>query len=172
MNSSAAPKRNILKLILDITIFLVLLLSLDRKLTGKPIHEWLPIAGTAAILLHVLLSWNWIAALTNKFFVHGSLKQKINYVLNWLLFIDWVLVMWSGIMVSRLALPSLGIHLKAASGWHWLHGQSATVMLFVLALHLALNWGWVVSTVKRYILQPLGIVRLKKNPVTAISEKV
>jgi hypothetical protein len=172
MNSSSSSGRNFLRLIVDITIFLVLLLSLDRRLTGKPVHEWLPLAGTAAIILHLLLSWNWIAAVTRKFFVHGSGKQKLNYILNWLFFIDWVLVMWSGIMVSRLAMPLLGIRLKASSGWHWLHGETASLLVFILGLHLALNWAWVVRMVKSHLLQPLGFQRLKDKTGVTMAEKV
>jgi hypothetical protein len=172
MNNLPAIKRNIFKLILDITIFLVLLLSLDRRLTGKPLHEWLPIAGTAAIILHILMSWKWITGVTHRLFARGSLKQKISYILNWLLFIDFVLAMWSGIRVSRLALPSLGIHLAAASsGWHWLHSQSADLLLFILALHLALNWGWVANLVKSHILQPLFSPAQKRKTGLTTAEK-
>lgn len=171
MNNLLAVKRNIFKLILDLVIFLVLLLSLDRRLTGKPLHEWLPIAGTAAILLHVLLSWNWIAAMSRKFFARGAIKQRLSYILNWLLFIDWVLAMVSGIIISRVALPLLGIHIKASSGWHWLHAQSSFLLLFVLALHLALNWAWVANIVRRFILHPLGSLRWKRKTALTILEK-
>ena len=172
MNNPQAFKRNIGRLVLDMLIFLVVLLSLDRRLTGKSLHEWIPLAGAAAILLHLLLSWEWIAAVTRKFLTRGSLKQKLNYVLNWLLLIDWVLVMTSGIMVSRVALPVLGAHPTATPSWHWLHAQTANLLLFILALHLALNWAWVVNVVRRHILQPLGFLRLKRKARVTIPEEV
>lgn len=152
-------RTNIIKLILDILAFIGFLLALDPRATGIAIHEWLTIAGTAAIVLHLLLNWNWIAGLTRKFFKKTTFKARLNYILNWLFFIDGVFVMLTGIMISEIVLPAFGIRLPEGQAWRQLHSLSADLSVFLLALHTALNWDWVVSVFKRYVFKP----RLKKQ---------
>ena len=66
MRNNKHIRDNLIKLILDILVFIGFLLSLDPRLTGIAIHEWITIAGTAAIILHLLLNWNWIVGLTKE----------------------------------------------------------------------------------------------------------
>lgn len=154
MDKNPGVRTNLIKLILDVLAFIGFLLALDPRSTGIAIHEWLTIAGTAAIVLHLLLNWNWIAGITRKFFQKVTLKARLNYILNWLFFIDGVVVMLSGIMISEVVLPAFGLLLPEGFAWRQWHSVSADLSLFILALHIALNWDWIVSVVKRYILWP------------------
>jgi hypothetical protein len=163
MNKSSGFKKNITKMILDIAAFIGFLLALDPRSTGIATHEWLTIAGTAAIVLHLLLNWSWIAGITSKFFRKVAPKARINYILNWLFFIDGVVVMLSGLLISQVALPVVGIRLAESFGWRQIHTLSADLSIFILALHAALNWDWIVSVFKRYIFQPLSRMRVKKQ---------
>ena len=63
--------------------------------------------------------------------------------------------MLSGILISEVILPLFGIQPVGGHTWKNIHSVSADVSLFILALHTALNWDWIVTVVKRYILQPL-----------------
>jgi hypothetical protein len=159
MKKDNSLRTNITKLILDVAAFIGFLLALDPRATGIAIHEWLTIAGTAAIVLHLLLNWNWIAGVTRKFFKKVSVKPRINYILNWLFFIDGVVVMLTGIMISEVVLPAFGIRLPEGGTWRQLHTLSADLSVFILALHTALHWDWIVSIFKRYAFKP----RLKKQ---------
>ena len=163
MNQLAGFKQDITKFVVDLFLFVGFLLALDPGTTGIAIHEWLTIASIAVIILHLLLSWNWVAGLTRGFFRKMAVKSRINYVLNWLLFIDMVLVMLTGIMISEVVLPSFGLRLSSSFVWRQLHSITADILLYILGLHLALNWGWILSTVKRYILRPILGPRLKKQ---------
>jgi hypothetical protein len=163
MDKNSGLKKNITKLILDIAVFIGFLLALDPRSTGIAIHEWLTIAGTAAVVLHLLLNWNWIAGITKKFFRKVAPKTRINYILNWLLFIDGVVVMLSGLMISQVALPAIGIRLAESFSWREIHNTSADLGLVIMALHVGLNWDWIVSVFKRYVIQPLTRTRVKKQ---------
>ena len=156
-------KQNIIKFIVDLAIFIGFLLALDPRTTGIAIHEWLTIAGTMAIILHLLLNWNWIAGLTRRFFRKVAAKSRINCILNWLFFIDGVLVMLTGIMISEVVLPLFGIQAPRGSIWRQLHSLTADLSLFILGLHLALNWTWVVSIIERYIIHPITKDRPRKR---------
>jgi hypothetical protein len=72
-------------------------------------------------------------------------------VLNWLLFIDGILIMLSGIMISESAMPALGVTLSTNFAWHSLHDMSANLALLIMGLHLAMHWNWIVTTFKRML---------------------
>jgi hypothetical protein len=155
-------KQNITKFVVNLFIFIGFLLALDPRTTGIAIHEWLTIAGTAAITLHLLLNWNWIAGLTRSFFRKVAARPRINYILNWLLFIDGVLVMLTGIMISEVVLPFFGLQASRSFIWRQLHSLTADLSFFILGLHLGLNWDWVVEIVRRYIIHPITKPRPRK----------
>jgi hypothetical protein len=83
-------------------------------------------------------------------------QTRINYILNWTLFMDVGLVMLSGLMISQAVIPSLGITLPQNFTWRSLHDFSANLFLVLLGFHTALHWSWIADTFKRYIFQPLG----------------
>lgn len=143
-----------IKLTLDILIFLVFLIAMDPHSSGTPVHEWLALSMLAALTMHLLLSWGWIIETSQRFLKKMNTQVRINYVLNWLLFIVGTLLMVSGIMISDIALPSMGIHPPRYFAWRRLHDLSANLVLILLGLHTALHWAWIVKTFDRYLIQP------------------
>lgn len=144
------------KLWIDITIFIGFLITMSPRSSGIAIHEWLATALIAALVVHLLLSWDWIIQITSRFLGRVSRASRINYILNWLLFFDGTLIMLSGFMISESLLPSLGIRLPQGFVWRRLHDMSANIFLPILGLHTALHWNWIVDAFKRYIVQPIG----------------
>ena len=137
------------KLLLDIGTFLAFLIAMDPRFSGIAIHEWLSIAAAATVIVHLLLSWSWIVNVTRRFFVASTNGARVNYVLNWLLFIDGILIMLSGIMISEAVVPALGFTLPMGFAWRQLHDMSANLALLIMGLHLAMHWNWIVTTFKR-----------------------
>ncbi|MBE0671342.1 MAG: DUF4405 domain-containing protein [Anaerolineales bacterium] len=137
------------KLLLDIGTFLAFLITMDPRFSGLAIHEWLSIALAGTIIIHLLLNWEWIVNVTRRLFVKATNGARINYVLNWLLFIDGILIMLSGIMISESAMPALGVTLPMNFAWRSMHDISANLALLIMGLHLAMHWNWIVTTFKR-----------------------
>ena len=155
------------KLLLDIGTFLAFLITMDPRFSGLAIHEWLSLALAGTIIVHLLLNWEWIVNVTKCLFVKATNGARINYVLNWLLFIDGILIMLSGIMISESAMPALGIALTKNFAWRQLHDMSANIALLIMGLHLAMHWNWIVATFKRVFLGGGN----SRKPVTVIPEK-
>jgi len=145
-----------LKLVIDIAIFIAFLIVMDPHSSGIAIHEWLAISALAAIVVHLLLSWDWIVQTSRRFTSNVNTQSRINYILNWILFFDVTLLMLSGLVISQVVVPSLGISLPQNFAWRSLHDFSANLFLVLLGLHTALHWSWIADTFKRYIFQPLG----------------
>ncbi len=141
--------------LVDSAIFVAFLVALEPRLTGMTIHEWLGIAFGAAIVAHLLLHWKWLVATTKRFFGRLNGNTRLNYLVNALFFINMTVVIFTGLMISETALPTMGIRLSEGGALQRLHALSADWVLYLLALHVALHWRWIVTTANRYVVQPL-----------------
>jgi len=139
------------KLWLDIIVFVAFLITMDPHTSGIAIHEWLSLAMIAAMTVHLLLSWDWIMEISGRFLGKLGTQNRINYILNWLLFIDGTLI-----MISEVALPLMGIKLPMGFAWRSLHDMSANIGLLLLGLHTALHWSWIVTAINKYLVQPIA----------------
>ena len=141
---------------LDVGIFVAFLLALDPRLTGIAIHEWLSLAAAAAVGAHLVLHWEWIVAVTRRFFGRTSGTARLNYVVDALFFINLIIIMLSGVMVSQAVLPALGLAAPDGSFWLILHSLSADWAVVLVAVHTALHWKWIVQALRRYVIRPVG----------------
>ncbi len=143
-------------LIVDGTIFAGFLVATAPHFTGLPIHEWLGIAFGAAIITHLLLHWSWLVATTRRIFTTAPRQARINYVLNTLLFVDITLLVFTGLMISKIALPQLGVTLSPGILWRAVHTLTADAAVFIVGLHVALHWSWIAKSVSRYVVTPIA----------------
>lgn len=152
--NSSHGKTLIAKVLIDCVITVAFLALLSIPLTGLKVHEWLGIALICGIVVHLLLNWAWIVATTRRFLRALPDQVRINYLLNVALFIVMTIVISSGLMISEVALPFLGIHPMRNMFLSMLHLVSADALLLVVGLHLGMNWRWVVSAIRRQIVVP------------------
>ena len=144
------------RLVVDIILAVSFLVLMSVNLTGLPIHEWLGIALMLVVIVHLLSQWDWTISSSRGFLSHLTQRVRLTYVLNWALFISVVLVFFSGLVISENALPSLGLSIgQRGTGmfgfWHQLHTLTADAVLVLAAIHLGLNWRWVVSTLQQVL---------------------
>jgi hypothetical protein len=138
--------------LIDIGIFAAFLVAMEPGLTGIPIHEWFALALAGTIILHLLLHWRWIVSVTRKFFHNLFHNSRLQYMVDALLFVAFTIVMMTGLMISRSVLPLLNIPVtRNFFIWTRLHDLSANLTLFLVGLHFALHWDWVVRMSKRYL---------------------
>jgi cytochrome b561 len=157
---STQPHRNKTHMIVDSAIFLAFLVAMAPRFSGMAAHEWLGIAFGAAIVTHVLLHWQWIVEVSKRLFGKAQWSARINYVLNALLFVDVALIIFSGLMISQVALPLVGIQLAQSGIWRGLHGTAANLFLVLVGLHVALHWEWIVNMLKRSRIAARGAPQL------------
>jgi hypothetical protein len=142
-------------LYVDIAILIGFLVAYEPALTGIAFHEWLSLAFASAMIVHLLLHWDWVVQITLQFFRKLFHSSRLNYVINLALLIDFVTIMLSGLMISRSVLPAFGLQIAINSAWRFLHFSAANFSLVLIGLHLALHWKWILSTTKRYLFAPL-----------------
>lgn len=144
--------RKAVNYLIDITIFVAILVALNPHMTGMAIHEWLSLAFGGAIIAHLLLHWQWIVAVTRRFLANVTWESRLNYLVNLLFFIDMTIIIFTGILISETALPTLGISLAASHSWVMLHKMASNLVVPILGIHVALHWRWIVNTTKRYLI--------------------
>jgi hypothetical protein len=143
-------------LTLDLTIFTAFLALSNPAITGLPVHEWLGLAVTAALVTHLLFHWEWIANLLKTFVKKLWHASRLNFVVDSLLFVAMTAAMLSGILISKSVLATFGVQLEVGRAWRSLHSLAADASILLVALHFALHWKWIVSSLQRYIFAPLG----------------
>jgi Domain of unknown function (DUF4405) len=148
-DNGTPPNRNRTNLLVDIALFTAVMVAMAPHFSGVAIHEWLSIALGAAIITHLLLHWQWIVEVTRRLFRGAQASARVNYVLNTVLFVDMTVIIFTGLMISRVVLPLIAIQTAPGGVWRQLHSLSADAFLFLLGLHIALHWSWIVNTVKR-----------------------
>jgi len=87
--------------------------------------------------------------MTKRLFGKAQWSARINYILNTLLFIDITAIILSGLMISEVALPTLGLQLALGGSWRMLHATAANLFLVLTGLHIALHWHWIANMFKR-----------------------
>ncbi len=144
-------KQNWVFFLIDGAMFLAFLIATAPRLSGLAIHEWLSLALAAAIITHLLLHWNWIISIGKRLFLKTTWRSRLNYILNALLFIAFTVTIATGILISREALPLLGLTMARDRTLEFLHHQASDVTVLLLGLHVAIHWSWIVGMLRRVI---------------------
>lgn len=146
--------RTTTNLYLDGIIFITFLVAMEPDLTGLPVHEWLGLALGVGLLAHLLMHWKWVVGVVKRFFRPLPWRVRLNFILNTALLTAFTLILVSGIMISE----SLGVAqlLRLENGspaWRGIHHTASNLSLLLVGLHVALHWGWITNTFKRYVLR-------------------
>lgn len=144
-------KQNLTKLFLDLSAFVALLVVSAPRFTGVAIHEWLAIALSGAIVVHLLLNWNWIVEISSRLFSKSAKNSRFGYILNWALFASGIMIMLSGLMISKTVVPFFGLSLPQNMSWRGLHELSTNITMALMGLHVALHWNWITGMFKRLV---------------------
>ena len=149
-------RRTVSLLIVDVILFATFLLVINVPLTGLTIHEWLGILIGAGFIVHLLQHGEWIATTTRRFLSASSFQNRANYLLTVGLFIGFVSIIVSGLLISEVVLPWLGFTPGGGTFWLWIHLASVGWVIWLTAIHIAMNWRWIAHTADRFVFKPIS----------------
>jgi hypothetical protein len=150
--------KTLTKLYLDIALMIAYAVSMKPMFTGESWHEWLGLVLGGAAVIHLLLNWKWVVAVTRRFFTKAGRQARINYVLDLLLFVSFTLTVMSGVIISKNlnTVQAVGLSAQAMRNWREIHVWIPNVTLLIVGIHLAFHWKWIVHTSKRYLFNVRG----------------
>jgi len=149
--------------LLDVGIIFLFLLSSAPEFTGKEIHEWLSIFFGLVLLVHILIHWTWIVTIGKEYFKKTFHKSRVLFVLAVCLFLSFNVIIFSGLMMSKSFLPTLGIQPPQNFAWKFIHSASVNITLILVGLHFAFHWKWVIGTFKRLTSRPSASLKAVNN---------
>jgi hypothetical protein len=134
---------------LDIALLVSVCALQTVRFTGLVVHEWLGLAVIAMVLAHLLFSWSWIVTQSLRLLALQTNRERVNYFLNLALFFSVTGALFSGVLISQKAIPMF-IGSKVSPDdmdlrWAGLHEEFAFFVLLFSALHLAINWEWMLA---------------------------
>jgi hypothetical protein len=127
---------------LDVTLLVSVCVLQTVRFTGLVLHEWLGLAMVGMVLAHLLFSWGWVATQSRRLIAERSVRARINYLLNLSLFASVTAVIFSGILISQKAIPTLtGTGAAANMDWRWdtLHNDFSQAVVLLAGFHVAIN---------------------------------
>ena len=133
---------------LDALLLMAYTLAYSLGFTGIATHEWLGIGLGLVLLVHLTLHWDWVIRTTRRLLRRGG-RERFVWLINLLLLLSMTLCIASGILISEVALPGLGITLPASFFWRQMHDTTATLTLILVPVHAALRWRWIVGVARR-----------------------
>ena len=144
-------KQNLQKFryVMDTLLLTSFMLVSAPQATGIPLHEWFSLFFIIPFVIHLLLHWDWVTRSFGRLFANITARDRFNIVWDYLLYLIRLLVFVSVFLVSVGELPALNISLNIQDFWSKIHHDSATFIMPMLGVHLALNFSWIVKLTKR-----------------------
>jgi hypothetical protein len=134
---------------LDIGLLLIFAFLEEPVTTGLVGHEWISIGFAGLLFLHLLVNWRWIVGALVRYRT-ALPRARVNTWLNGALYVTMVFTIFSGLVVSRFVLPALRFTGSGLRAWVQLHTIVASMTLVIVGMHVALNWDWIVTAVRRW----------------------
>jgi hypothetical protein len=144
------------KFIHNIFLLVIFLFLMDAKsLFGLWFHEWAGLLICLFYILHNILNWNWIKESTKRLFGRLPAKVRLNYIMDVLLLVGFILIIWSGMAISKtINFSWLGFDQDNRMIYRSMHTSVSMLTLAVAGIHLGLHWDWVLARFERSSRRP------------------
>lgn len=149
--------KNVIKIILDIIMSALLVLMFNKNVISLDFHEIGGLFLCCFILIHKLLNWKWIVAVSKKIFSKDlAFKLRFSYIIDFLLLISMTTILVSGISISKVVFTGISL---PGGNFKVLHYFASALSLILVGIHIGLHWGFVMGMFKKYVKIPAAIAK-------------
>lgn len=138
-------RKQIIKITIDVAMTILFFILMAYHITGNRLHEWLGVTLFLLFIVHHVLNLNWYKGL---FRGRYTALRIFMLAVNFLLLVDMVGMMVSGIMLSREVFGFL--NLRAGMFGRRLHMVSTAWGFCLMAVHIGIHWGMVIGMTKKF----------------------
>ena len=111
------------------------------EFTGVSGHEWLGACIGLLAVIHTWLHWDWVVAVTKRFFKGNCARSRWYYVVDALIVIGFIVILETGLVISTW----LNLEILNYVAWLDIHLYASYVTLALLVVKIGLHWRWVVN---------------------------
>lgn len=141
-------KKQLFQIILDVILTVTFISFFSIFFTGLELHELLGIGIAVLFLVHNLLNYRWIVAVSkNLFNRRTTLKTKVGYLIDFLLLVAIAIILITGIKISKtifVGAPPLNYHTLTT-----LHKATSYITLGLIGIHVGLHIGFISAVFKK-----------------------
>jgi hypothetical protein len=139
--------KTICKITIDFIMTVSLLISMAYMLTGQVVHEWIGTLMFGLFIVHNALNFKWYKNLLKGRYTAFRLCQT---VLNLLGFIIMIVLMASGIIMSRHVFAFLSVK-GGISFARQAHMLASYWGFIIMSLHLGLHWSMIIGMMRKAV---------------------
>ena len=130
--------KNVLKLLLSLSLGLIFILMMNVKTTGLLFHEIFGIVILGGIIIHNIFNWNWTKGISKNIFKNKiTFRAKTMYILVILLSLSLSVITITGILMSKYILTSITVENILAI--KFLHKYSSYFAVGAVSIHFLLH---------------------------------
>lgn len=135
-------EKNRWKFWFDIVLAILFGLLFTPEVTSLAFHEIAGLVWGAAIIGHLCINKDWVIGISKKIFAKTLKgKTKFSSFLILVLFIDMVIIMISGLFLSKVVFPE--VRYSIGINWKALHIVSSLFGLVIVGIHIGMHWNWI-----------------------------
>lgn len=140
-------RTSVLKLILDILMFVTLMLLYSKNVISLTFHELAGLIVLFVMLFHVLINGKWVCAVTKKMLDKTfPVKTKILWITDFLLLICTIAMLVTSFLISKALLPNfLGGHNNIIP----FHFFFAAIFLILLGIHVGFHFKYIANVISK-----------------------
>ena len=144
-------KKVTFKFILNIFMFITFLFLMDEwSFFGIAFHEIAGLVICLFYILHMALNWQFIKKTTCGLFGRISGRSRINYILDVLILVGFILIITSGMGIAKtMDFSWLGFTKENFIIWRFMHTSISMIVLMLVGIHIGLHWNWILARFKR-----------------------
>ena len=135
---------NFCKIVFDLIMLVILAAVYCAQPTGIPAHEYIGLAIYLFFIIHLIYNYKWIINVGEKF-LDGSvgIKIKFMYAVDLLLLIAFLIIGFSGIMISHVIFK-----FGKMPVWRPLHSVVSALSIILLSIHIGLHGDMIINAIK------------------------
>jgi hypothetical protein len=133
------------RMLLDAALFIGFIACFFLELTGLDLHQWLGVAAGAVGIYHLVTHWNWVRAVSQRFFGKTSGQARTYYLLDATILAGFAVMIATGLTISSW----FNLALANYAAWLTVHITSAIVTLLAVTVKVWAHGRWILNTGKK-----------------------
>jgi hypothetical protein len=154
------PTKHTSHWLIDAALFTGLIAAFFLDLTGLELHQWIGVGIAVIATYHLLAHWQWVTAVTNRFFGKTSNKSRGYYLINLSILAGFFIITLTGLVISSW----LDLTLSNMESWLTIHILASIGTLILVTLKIVLHWRWI-AVVTRKVFSPSPAPAARPAPV-------